>query len=181
MATVTLRPTGNGTLQTGTATGAATNWECVSEASSDDDVTYIVFGINGVFINTFTIGSSGIGTSDVINSVTVYIRMRNESSGRLVSSTNFPSVYEGGANRINSSAAGSTSYTNISNTWTTKPSSGLAWTKADIDVLEIGAHCAANSTNIRLTNVYVVVDYTPAGGGSPAAVKPIMMMLETDD
>jgi len=54
----------------------------------------------------------------------------------------------------------------ISQQWNTNPADSQAWEWADIDALEIGIGSEKkNAASPEITQVYVVVDYTPPGAG----------------
>lgn len=165
MATVTLRPVANGTYNNWSPTGAASNYLCVQESSSDGDTTYISGGTNST--NSFTIGTNTIGASDTINSVTVYLVSRCTSTSRGASAFTKTFIRENSTDTEGTQYAPTTSYATYSTTYNTRPSGG-AWTKTDIDNLEIG--CSTGVVNLSspyVTQVYVIVDYTPnAAGGS---------------
>lgn len=167
MATQRLRPTGAGFLTNWTANGAATNYQCVYEGTADNDTTYLDFtGIGANVTDLYTIYANSIGLTDTINSVTVYVVARMVTTGRLISSSVAPCIRENGTTtQASTQPLTSTSYATKSNTWTVKPSDGLAFTQSDITNLEIGVYgIQSNSQNCRCTQVYVVVDYTPSGG-----------------
>ena len=168
MATVTLRPAGAGNETNLTPHGVASNYGCVNEVSVDNDSTYVDLGTIGQTKDLYTIDTNSIGGSDTINSITVYVVARMVTTGRLISGGVSATIRENGtttngvANNLTT-----TSYVTKSQTWTTKPSSGTAFTQTDITNLEIGVIISqSNANNVRCTQVYVVVDYTPSGGGS---------------
>ena len=162
MATITFRPTGAGFYTDGIANGAANKWDCVDETTSDGDSTYINYS-SGSSSTTFLITTNTITNTDTINSITVYNIARATTAGKLVTAICNPTIYEGGTLSTASYSSNiPTSYQTYSKTWTTVPSTGNAWTKGDIDALEIGETCST-STNIRVTQVYIVVDYTSSG------------------
>ena len=168
MATVTLRPAGVGTDTSHTPTGAATNHGCVSEDSVDNDTTYVYKAVPGSNRDLYTIDANSIGASDTINSITVYVVGRMVTTGGLIS-TSIGAVIRENATTTSGTlqALTTTSYVTKSQTWTTKPSSGTAFTQTDITNLEIGVTISiSDANNGRCTQVYVVVDYTPTAGGT---------------
>lgn len=181
MATTTLRPAGAGNSTQLTATGAGTNHGCVNESSSDGDTTYVVTSIgNGTQTDLYTIkeDANSIGVSDTINSITVYLIARATATGRLIIANRVITIRENSVTTYDASVALTTSYATYSKTWNTKPSNGTSWTKTDIDNLEIGVRLVINnnggSAAARCTQVYVIVDYTPSGGGGSVSQKIIM-------
>lgn len=166
MATVTLRPAGVGGSSTNDAVGDTPNWKCVDDVTSDSDTTYVSCPTNTSRIDLYTIDSNSIGASDTINSVTVYA-VAYRTAGRASSGNIYMRIVEnaitteGGANNLGAS------YATFSTTWTTRPSDGGAFTKTDIDSLQIGFNIFSGLTNTcRTTQVYVIIDYTPAAGTS---------------
>lgn len=161
MATVTLRPASNNSVQHNPI-GATNNWECVDDITSDDDTTY-VFYTNDSATDHYNAESNTIGASDTINSVTIYAvaklitaRLAERSIEMTVSST-----VVGGANPLTSS------YATYSYTTTTNPTTGVAWTKSNIDSLVFGFRTtSALSGRGYITQSYVIVDYTPAASSS---------------
>ncbi|MBA7467761.1 hypothetical protein ES707_02982 [subsurface metagenome] len=138
------------------------HWEKVDEVDPDELDTYLSLDLgSGTVIDLFNIPDhSGSG---IINSVTLYLRGKTDyATGfvlRPIIFTNgveyaiFKSVYE--------------DWLTISNTWDVNPQTGLPWTWAEIDALEIGVKAARSATyHLWCTQVYVEVDYTPAKGGS---------------
>ena len=169
MATTTLRPSGAGNETNWTPNGVATNHGCVNEVSVDNDTTYNNFPGNGANKrDLYVIDANSIGASDTINSITVYMVARMVTSGRLISVVVAPVIRENGTTTQGTGQnLSTTSYVTKSQTWTTKPSSGTAFTRTDITNLEIGIYASqSDSNNCRCTQAYVIVDYTAAGGGS---------------
>lgn len=167
MATVTLRPNGAGNETSWTPNGAGTNYGCVSEVSVDNDTTYLNFAGAGTNKrDLYTIDANSIGAGDTINSITVYVVARLVTTGRLVTTNVATCIRENGTTtQSGNHAITLTSYVTKSNTWTTKPSNGTAFTKTDIDNLQIGVFgVQTDSNNCRCTQVYVVVDYTASSG-----------------
>ena len=173
MATETLRPNGAGD-ETFATPSAGANWECVDESSHDSDTSYVSTTSPGGVTDLYAKSSNSIGAGDTINSVTVYMVARITSSGRLINGQANNVIKENGVKTTATAKSLTTSYVSYSTTYTTKPSNGTAWTKTDIDNLQIGVRLAAQSTTSRCTQVYVVVDYTPSGGGGSVSQKIIM-------
>lgn len=186
MASETLRPNGLGFApggQTWPSVTGGDNWTCIDDVSADDFTTYA--GNNAAADGNdilCTITSNSIGVSDTINSITIYYRINAPYTKFGINSA--AALYR--ENSVSTPGTMNTSqdvWTTFSQTFTVRGSDSTAFTKSDIDSLEIG--CRADQQvpgQVYLTQVYVVVDYTPSGGGGGSpVVKPIMMMLETDD
>ena len=154
--TETLRPNATGTYSQCDANGDSPNYACVDEVTADEDSTYVSTWGGATELDTYNIAdhSEGIGT---VTSVTVYIRTRVTSDSHAVevalrtNGTDYFGTY---------TPISSTSYTDISATWTTNPYTTNAWTWAEIDVLEIGVrHYDLGTGYLLTTQVYVEVDW----------------------
>lgn len=179
MATVTLRPNGAGFSTQWAAFGGA-NWECVDDVVADDGATIISSEDTGNLLDLYTIESNSIGASDTINSITIYFR-NFVSSGKFGTDAVRPAYRENSTTSIGAEIASIESWTTDSETFTVRGSDSGPFTKSDIDSLQIGVQSQDLAPSyVNVTQIYVVVDYTPSGGGSPV-VKPVIMMLETDD
>lgn len=187
MATITLRPTTNyGTgsfslspFHTFTSNGASTFHECVDDVVADNDATFvqassgdssgrILFGYN----------SSSLNESDVINSITAYV-VAADMGGKGSSTVGFsyesntPTLYE-----IDNITTTST-WTTYQRTFTINPITTNSWTKSEIDIIKMGFR-EGGTLQLKVTQFYIVVDYTP-DSGTLINVKPNIMFLETDD
>jgi hypothetical protein len=141
------------------------HWQNVDEEVSDDDTTRL--GADNTNQNWYRDlynlpAHSGSGT---INSVTVYANCKGMSTPTQTSLK--IAIKTGGTAYESSEITVTTSYALYSNTWTTNPYTGVAWTWDDIDALQAGINmrrCINSSTNsnTRCTQVYVEVDYTAA-------------------
>ncbi len=167
-ATETLRPTTPDiTAQCIGSDGNQTdNWDMVNEASSDGDTTYVYASQStGTADDVYnTTDSTVIYPWDTINSVAVTVVAKySVANGKVV-----PLIRENGTTTAGSSNTLTSSYAEYTNTWTTRPSDGAAWTLDDINALGAGARLLGNSTwTARSTQVYVTVTYTagtPPGG-----------------
>jgi len=155
MATITLRPNAAGSTQSWSAEGG--DYTRVDEVSSDGDTTRLYSPTDNV-VATFGLDNSS-GEIGTINSVTVYINTRGvdpvSNTVQLavrVSSTD----YFSGTKTYNN-----TSYHEESNAWATNPNTSVAWTWAEIDVLQAGMKRIGGGGQ-AVTQVWAVVDYTAA-------------------
>lgn len=179
MATLTLRPNGVGNIdQWNPNVGAS--WECVDDVVSDDFTTYTFGDPNAGADFLCTIESNSIGASDTVNNISIYFRIWN-NDGKSGNCNAIPLYRENSITSIGSNYASIATWGTFFQTFSVKGSNGTLFTKSDIDSLQIGLRTdqLVNETVI-CTQLYVIVDYTPAAGGT-TAVKPIMMLLETDD
>jgi hypothetical protein len=154
---VTLRPNGPGNYtEFDNLVGAPTHWEAVDDVTPDDDSTYVD---SATFWDrdTYALTDSGIPAGSTINSVTVYVYAKRLSAG-LFQGWFFIMIRSGTTNDFSQLKVSTTNYGLFSHEWTTDPNTGSAWTIAAVDALEAGAVAL---TGVRVSQVYVEVDYTP--------------------
>jgi hypothetical protein len=154
--TLTLYPNANGSVNQWKWTGGSqdySNW-----LTNDGDTTFAKTNKNGkTQVVNLDDHTSETGT---INSVTVYAVARLKANGddklALV-------VYIPTTSYASPGQSVTTSYATYSYTWNTNPSTGSAWTWTEIDNLQAGVKYIKGTSGqeIRVTQVYVVVDYTP--------------------
>lgn len=137
------------------ASGA--HWDKVDEATPDDDTTYVYIDETAsVLTDIYNLPPhSGLGT---INSVRIHVRAKRESSA----GGNLRIMHKTHGVLYQSSAAGlDTYYVSFYTTLTTNPNTGLAWTWAEIDALQIGAKIwdANEAYKVSVTQVYAEIDY----------------------
>ncbi|MBA7710596.1 hypothetical protein ES703_119541 [subsurface metagenome] len=162
-ATVTFRPSGDVTIGlTGSDLDQIDNYLLVNEATSDGDGTYV-----NCTANTTTFEEDLYNLSDTtsapgkINSVTVWINAKVTKVGAASAHTRITTntgTYDGVEETL------TTSYATYSTAYTTNPQSGNEWTWGEINALQagVGALKATGGSVTICTQVYVVVDYTPA-------------------
>ncbi len=165
MATEILRPNAAGTecsidFEAG-CSACPNHYDCVNEASADDDTTRVYTADGGRDLYNLP-ASSGSG---VINHITVYTRCMSGGAGwasctyRASIRIAGPSVWVGDTEV----PSGSGSWETFSHQWTLNPDDDEAWEWADIDALNIGIwlYSPGAPTAAECTQVYVEVDYTP--------------------
>jgi hypothetical protein len=159
MSTINLTPIADGAYDQLTPSGCANSFECIDDppGSPDDDTTYLSLssgtGRQSVIVNAFYAG-------ETINNVTVLARCKN--GGFASALTVYPFVRINGTDYDD--PAGATAYStydDFSYTWNTNPDTAAAWTPADLAALEAGLRLVATGSPGRLTQIYVIVDYTP--------------------
>ncbi len=154
---VILRPNGAGTTaEISNRTGCAANWQCVSETVTDDATSQAWENSNSWVLDQYAIANPAASACAIV-SVTVYCRaLRDHTQGDIK-----VAVQSGGSDFYGPSTQLTTSWANYSNTWTTNPKNGSAWTWTDITSLQAGAQIRGqNGTkSARLTQVWVVVKY----------------------
>ncbi len=151
-------------------TGAASAWDAVNEATSDGDTTYIQNNntVSPVILDYDYTGSK-LGT---ITSVTVRVVAKKATSSSVtrriqgvirISGTDYASNFSNISN----------AYTTYNFSWTTNPSTGVAWDWNDIKSSGIGslqgfgvkAYTSYASVFPRATQVYLIISSsTPSGG-----------------
>jgi len=146
------------------------HWDKVDEEIADDNTTYVKNDQNAITNeivwerDLYNLPApSGSGT---INCITVYARFLTDVSGehaKIVIKTHGV-VYEA------VKSLPSAEWVNRSETWTTNPYTGEAWTWEEIDALQVGISLADKYLGFPIndydfttscTQVYVEVDYTP--------------------
>jgi hypothetical protein len=153
----TLRPDSPGQYEQWTLeypSGQA-HWSLTDEDPPDDDATYVENNAAVWKKDSYNLQDpAGSGT---INWVRVYIRSKLTASGSSLIKTlirTYGTDYEG------SSISLSTSYQDNYTQYDTNPSTGVAWTWTEIASLEAGASSWKSGANIRMTAVWVVVNYS---------------------
>jgi hypothetical protein len=156
---LTLRPTGDSsiTIPQVVPTGSSSHYEVIDEVTADTS-DYLNAGKNQSGTDRFTMGNHTT-ESGSINSVTVY---------------GYGGIWAGGSTNIGI-YIGTTYYwgtgwsdtvaTLRSKAWATNPSTSAAWSWSDIDAL-IGCVAIAGSAEMSTATtyqMYIEVDYTPAG------------------
>ncbi len=139
---------------------SSAHWDCCDEDPPDDDSSYVETNSAAWKYEAYNLEDhTGSGT---INWVRVYVRAKLISPGTSVIRTlirTYNTNYESG------DIALSTSYQNNYTQYDTNPNTGLAWTWAEIDSLQAGAlGKTSGNVNIRMTAVWVIVNYSPVGG-----------------
>ena len=166
MATEILRPNAAGDYTNITTQYPAStyHWDKVDEASSDDDTTYIEVPGTSELRDVFHLGASSIPTGSTINSVTVYHNCR--------ATVPLNPAYFRPLLRLGTSETLGTVISTTSTTYTLQSEAlvrpgGGSWSVADLANLQvgIGLYAQIDTKASRCTQVYVVVDYTPAAVG----------------
>jgi len=134
------------------------HWDCCNENIPDDDSSYVETNAAAWKKEAYNLQNhAGSGT---INWVRVYVRAKLVSAGTAIFRSlirTYNTDYE------SSNIALSTSYQTSYTQYNTNPNTGLAWTWIEIDSLQAGASGQkVGATNIRLTTVWVVINYSPS-------------------
>jgi hypothetical protein len=135
---VTLFPNGAGFSTQFSVTGAATNWQAVSNNPPQTDITYVSSNTPGQ-IDLYTVGN--LAVAGTIKGVQTVVDARKDDAGARQLAAE---IRIGGTNYVGASAFLATSYQMNSEIRETNPNTGVAWTQADINTpLQIGFNLTA--------------------------------------
>lgn len=167
-ATEILRPNADGSYTECNRHGASSNYRCVDEAIADEGSTYIYSSGGATMLDTYHIQNRSEATG-TINSVTVYARLRADGPSaqmaQIVTRTHYTDYY--GSDILYLGYGG---WANYSETWSTNPHTGQAWTWSEIQYLQIGIKLNDLGHGYpECTQVYAEVNYTPAFQGVEAS------------
>ncbi len=138
----------------------------VATATNDGDTSYIKSGTNN-HRQSFFFQNAGVPSGATINSVTLNVIAKKESSNPTMQlGVRNGSTLDAGAS---SQSISSASYTTYTRTMTTNPLTAAAWTDAEVNAwtTEFGVARSNGSGTVRITQMYLVVDYTPAEPETP--------------
>ena len=171
MATLILRPNaaGDSTLWTPN-TGA--NYAAVDEVVNDGDTTYVSNPSTSSKDDLYNIGTDALLDGATISQIELFVSAKNVLSGTSGSTPSDPTLYRlvktGGTVYAGAGATIGSAYADGSYVWATNPNTSAAWTKSDIDDLQVGirsAQTAGGGNKLKTpyaTQVWVVVTYTTA-------------------
>jgi len=133
------------------------HWDKVDEATADDDETYVYDSVASYVRDLYSLPPCPFSENPIYG-IRVFARCRANPGSpfaghfKVVIKTH-GQVYEGPPTAVGGS------YTTISAGWNLNPYTKDLWTKEEIDNLEIGiAFEANNNTDVRCTQVYVIVE-----------------------
>jgi len=158
-----LRPSAAGSSGQSNVGAGGDRVSAVSEATADGDTSYVYAAAGaGAKFDFFTPDGNGLPPHCEINGIAVYITAKQSGLG--TGSTAQAAIKVGGTPSSGSSHALTGSYVEYNQGYPINPISLSAWTKYDIDNLEIGyvIQAGSGSTEARLTQCYVLIDYEPA-------------------
>jgi hypothetical protein len=168
MPTETLRPNASGDkTECFPYPDGTNNWADVDETPSDDDATYVVSSLEDdlPYRDLYNIPDSSIPDGAVITDIIEYINIRKYTG--TYSPYGATLIKTHGTEYIGDTWYPSTTYELHSTTWATNPYTGLPWTKAEVNALQIGVALASSGrlimTRVRCTQVYVEINYTVGG------------------
>ena len=157
-----LRPNaaGDETAIPGQIPSTGAHWDKVADAIADDTtgVVAMSFVSSGWDRDLYNLPSHSVG-SGTINGITIYVRAYKFTAGDNVKASlkTGGSVYDSAALDLPVQ-----SFQTVSWAQATNPKTGVAWTWADIDALQIGASIYPSQWMAVVAQVYVEVDYTVA-------------------
>lgn len=131
---VCLFPNGSGASTQFSPVGAATNWQCVDELSEDGDTTY-VFGSTIGNKDLYNHGPTPATTNQVLGAQLCGVMRKDDTGTRVGANT----VLSGATAQDGSSNTLSLQYAGYLDILETDPATGVAFTKAGIDAMQIGA------------------------------------------
>jgi len=172
--TKVLRASGNGDTNAWTVSGTAgctseaSEFDCVDDNPNDGDSTYIVSTSNNPTDSLFNLfdwtGSSGQPPSPLsVVSVDITASCRKVVSQAVDVKVLVKSGATTSVGATSQNCANSATYTVWSDTWTTDPADGGAWTLADINALQAGVRDDDNTVReVRVSHVMATVTFAPA-------------------
>lgn len=128
---LTLFPNANTATADWTAVGAATGYECIDEASPDDDTTYITAATTGL-VSQFGLQNLPGGIS-VINGVVMVERARKTEAGTANTQV---SIVSGASTTAGADKALTEIYTYRQDVFQIDPASAAPFTPAEVDALQ---------------------------------------------
>lgn len=172
MATLTLRPSSDLTVNHSKSSGSV-GYSMISESAADDDATYIYQTISSTnsdtITSTFGLSATIPQTEFKVTAVRLYVRLKSTSRGsysstaklNIDSATQNLSVSTSYATRSNSNVGS----TLVGNTYTASTFPGLSVT---VNTTGAKSQAKSNSFEIRITQVYLEIDYELVGEIQPA-------------
>jgi hypothetical protein len=140
------------------------HWDKVDDITPDEGGTHVLTANWDWLSDLYNIPEHVLGEGD-INYVKVYFRCKTTQTGQTNARARIKSV---GVAWNGAEVTTITSYVTYSQQWNANPSTGQAWTWADIDTLQIGVGlrrpAAGSGRSTYCTQVYVEVNYS---GGIP--------------
>jgi len=169
-ATETLRPNaaGDETSIESQFPASGAHWEKVDEVEADDDTSYVQDTTGSYKRDLYNLpASSGSG---VINFIKIYFKCMGQPEFQGFQPHAKPSL-KSNSKVTDGTEVNLTGWTMYSEQWDKNPADDEAWEWADIDALQIGVSLHGTvDFYARCTQVYVEIDFTPAGEGLLASL-----------
>lgn len=157
-------PTSDGTTSNWSAINFGSKYVEVDEAigSPDEDASYIYRNSTGTVLQDFGFTAFDIPDGVTVTKVNVTIRAKFTAgiAPNIAGILHFAGIHFAATNQVPTS-----SYADYVFEWTTSPNTGIDWTVAEVEgIPEFGVRRTGGngSTNIRVTQAYVSVEYTEA-------------------
>jgi hypothetical protein len=173
-AVIGLFPDGAGTsntwANTANAAGSSTNYQLVDENPPNDATDFVQSNTLNAE-DMYAVAASGLASGDVINTVMVGVRFRNNTTDAVTAFKVQIAKTSGGTILQSASMVANTS------TWRTNASAqprnypiitfldpdGAAWTQTTVDSMQIGQKLTTVGTNrLQVSAIWASVDYTPS-------------------
>ncbi len=155
---LTLRPSGSGSMANLIGSGCASNYQCVDEVTADEGTSYVGRWANTYRTDVYALDNPASPTG-TISRVTVFCRARTSNMQGDV----MPTVYTGSTEYNGTAQSLTGSYADYSHQWTINPNTGVAWTWSDINGLEAGVRLRGQNGvwPAYCTQVWIEVTYGP--------------------
>lgn len=156
MASKTITVNGVGASTQLNPVGAAFNWDCVNDLTSDGDTTYVSNNSASPLIDTYTFDSSTVPKGAYITSILISGLCKRVGTG----GTRRRVLRIGGTNYFSSSQSLTTTYSNgaANPAFFTNPATSLPWGFFDLTTLEIGIELTGG-TDARCTACIIQIFY----------------------
>ena len=177
MTTETLRPNADGTASPYPwfiyPTSPTTHYDKVDDVTPDEDTTFISTAEDLTpRVDRFLKPSSSIPDGATNITVKMYMRCKRVYDANPVAPNAYQGLYIDAVEYYAPSFNPVDAYADYSYEWTKNPATGLDWTKAVIDAMELACKGTSNRksvggiwyyTSIDCTQVWIVISWTVAG------------------
>ncbi len=154
--TVTITPNAQGNYATWSNTGCGSGsneWQCVDENPvNTSDYLY-----TSTASKAESFAFSDMSSPATIDSVTLYYYAKYYNSGKYKMT---PLIRASSTDYLGSVMSLGSSYATLSQTYTTNPATGSAWTVSEVNSLEAGMKSYSANAGAYVAQVYAVVSYT---------------------
>ena len=160
MAVVTLYPNAAGDKTNLTPQGAAANWDCVDEHPHNSDTTRVLLMYTGKYDKRDLYNIEDTSQTGYIMNVKLVVTSRMSS---IYSNAMTALIKTHGTEYLGGTINPTTqSYAEYNYSWSNNPYTGVAWTFAEINALQIGISDNRGTNGVNLTTqVRAEITYTP--------------------